>query len=776
MAGGRLVPMVVLMARLLACCPAPIAAQSPADTRLLAELDDAIGTATTANQQEADDPVARDLQTGLNEVAQFLRNGKRGTLERALFRFARSSIRRPDWAWPDYAMAHAFLLLHDLGAPLLDSEGSRLGESHLAAMWRHLHEALRRDPDFLRVRVLLSDLAYAGGDRELHDDMQEALATEVSRHDPLPEALVAWGRHKRTQGDYRIALAIFDRAGQLGADRSVVALERARTLEALDRPEAARAAYWRGVDELTDRGRQLYRQDLGWILDDDSLATFDAVPDSEVAGWMHRFWGQRDAAAVQDSGHREVEHLRRWVYAFATFRVHNPWTRIARTRVDFAFDDIRDQCVGNASSFYQQLPVVPPALPGDIRSSEALLDHRGIIYLRHGEPFARAVPPAVAAEEGGPQADAAATAGIVAGQEGARLDESLRGVEVWVYWAEGAWRVFQFRGSDALGHDAATTMSSYLPWQSAQAWQALARMLPAYRLAANRIANYRGIEKRTCLPDVHTAVVQQREDAVIGINSDTERPPILEPWSATHRFFAIGRGLDDSVRALITFAVPTSDLTARALNDGRVLWRLRFHLVAYRLGDGRRIDIDTTRAFAAPRRTTTGFLTGWFDLPLGPGRWQVAVLARQPGDTTAGSYALRRSLDLGSSDSLSLSDVVTGRSDQPGWPAPDGPFPVNALGFWPNDGAVELWYQVGGLAAGDEFHTTLAVAPESDAAHPAIQVSTIDRAVGSVTTARKSVGLEHLAPGRYFLRVTIEAGDRSVTREQVILVTRKPEP
>jgi hypothetical protein len=745
-----------------------LAGQAPDDARLLASLDAAVGPGALPEFPRADDNVARQIQDGLEDLDRYLEAGDRRAIERALFRFNQASVRRPDWAWPEYAMARAFLLLDDLGAPVLQSDGARDGELHTEAMWRHLREALHRDPGFTRARRLLGDLAYAAGDRELAEDVLAALTVEVSRRDVIPDALIAWGRHKRSRGDHRLALAIFEQAGAHGADRSVLGLERARTLIALGRRDEARTAYWQGVDGLTDRGRHLYRQDLGWILEDDSLATLDAVPDSELSGWLRRFWGERDAAVVKDPGHREVEHLRRWVHAFSHFRVTEPWRRIPRTRVDFAFDDIRDHCVGSASSFYQQLPVVPPALPGDIRRTEALLDHRGIIYLRHGEPFARAVPPAVLqdGEDG-----AAAEAGIAAGQEGLRLAESLRGVEVWVYWVEGTWRVFQFRGSEALGHDAATTMSSYLPWQSVQAWQALARMLPAYRQAANWIANYRGIQRHTCLPEVRTAVGQQRHDAVVGISTDTERHPILEPWNSVNRFFALGPGAGRPARALITFAVPVADLTGEALADEVVALRLRFHMVAYRLDDGRRIDIDTTRTFLTPTMPTTGHLTGWFELPLEPGNWQVAVVVHQPADSTTGGYALRRGLRFGDTGGLALSDVVTGRAGQPAWPAPDGPFPVNALGTWPQGGTVDLWYEVRGVPGGEEYRTTVRVLPLEGRRGEGISVTATDRAPGGTITIRRTLGLANLDPGSYRLVVTVEHDGREAVREQEILVT-----
>ena len=277
---------------------------------------------------------------------------------------------------------------------------------------------------------------------------------------------------------------------------------------------------------------------------------------------------------------------------------------------------------------------------------------------------------------------------------------------------------------------------------------------------------------RTCLPDVTVAIGRQREDATVGINSDTERPPVLEPWNTVQRYFALGGEPAGPARALITFAVPLAHVVTDSLLDGSLAWRLDFRIVAYRLDDGTRVALDTTRAYRAAARPDRGIVTGWFEVPLGPGRWQVAVLVRQPGDTASGGYSLRRNLVFDDGDGLGLSDVVTGRSDQPGWPAPDGPFPVNALGAWPEGDVVELWYEVRGIPAGEAYRTTLRVEPAEDRLRDDITVTTTDRAAGAVTRVRRALGLRSLEPGRYRLIVTVEHGRESATREQDILVIR----
>jgi hypothetical protein len=161
-------------------------------------------------------------------------------------------------------------------------------------------------------------------------------------------------------------------------------------------------------------------------------------------------------------------------------------------------------------------------------------------------------------------------------------------------------------------------------------------------------------------------------------------------------------------------------------------------------------------------------------LPLNGGTWHVAVLARQPGDTAGGGYALRRHLVVGSAGPLALSDVVTGASGSTTWRAPDGPFPVNTLGTWPAGGTVELWYEVRGIADGDTYRTTIEVIPTERRLGDPIQIATDDRASGTITRVRKAIGLDRLQPGVYRLVVTVEHGGASAVREQEILIVETP--
>lgn len=767
-------PRSTLIFLIVLTAPVRLHSQAPRDGASLLSLDRSLGHLTASAIAESNDGPTAMLQRGYRDLHDWLSTGNESRAELALRRFDQASARRPHWGWPHYAMARTFVLMHQRDVPKRNSAGSRTGESYLQAAFRQLDDALKVDPGLEPARKFLVQLTLPSGDRELMGTEREALGREVERTDALPGAVVVWARHLRAERKYRQALAAFDRAARLGFDPASIDLERARTLAELGRDSAATASYWSGVAAMTPISRELYRQDLGYFLDADSVAVFDAVPDSMVANWLHRFWSQRDAASTAPRNGRLADQLNRWAHVFARYRVPSPWRITDHHRVDFAFDSIGEKCIGSATPFYDRLPIHPPLLPGDPRSNEPLLDHRAFIYLRHGPPTVLLTPGLSSGLDAEQQGEGA-TGGlppVPKGHEGIRLELSSSRTEIWIYWFEGSWRMLNFRGSDALGHHAATTLSSYLPTGNASAWLALATVLPYFQTATNRLVNYRGILPNSCLSEVRQAIAQQRADADTAIKTDSDTPPIRRPWGAELQFFGIGSGATTSGRALLTFAIPLNRLNGDTLSNGTIRWRIAFRYSAFRLTDGKRIDLDTTRTFVAHRAAAHGNLTGWFELPLGAGRWQVAALVRQSADSLAGAYALTRNLNIAGAGQLTISDIVTGRNDQAAWPAPDGPFPVNTLGAWTRDTDAKLWYEVRGLGRGDEYRTTIEVSPVSDKKTVALSVSTNDRATGSVTIVRRSLGLGELKPGRYRLSITIASGSSAATRARDIVVIK----
>lgn len=723
-------------------CLLAMPAVSAQDFAVLAEAAIVRGEAPTT---DAAGQVPGRLLDGLRYLAAYQRTGNRTDAERALFLFNQQAAagRSP---WPHYLSARAFELLDRLGQPTLNSDGKVEGERNVDGMWRQLEEGLRDDPDNAVLRALAIRHLVRGGDRELRDNQFGLLTRELARPVPLADAWLVKGRHERTNRRYREARDAFTAADTAGADAGVVALELARTARALDDTLAATVHYWQGLDRLTPAARDAFRLDLAWIVGEDSLAGFDRAADAGAArGWLERFWGSRDAASGRPPDGRLLEHLRRWVVAHERYRVPVPWTKDIYTR--FWYIHGGRECVASATAFVDSLPIHPPHPEGDLRHREPLLDHRGFVYLRHGEPATRATP--------------------------RNLDGSIESAvtrKSWVYWIEGRWRSFHFDASSTFGRHAPTTMMSYLPLDEI-AWLSLAAMLPEYQEAASRIANDDDYPTpRSCLPAVKQAIVQQREDAALQWRTDSDTPRITAPWNAAVRTFALGTGARGDGRAVVSFALPFDQIAADTLLDDRIVWQARFTLTAYRPSDGTRIVVDSTRRFIGSTPPPDAHLSVLFELPLDAGRWEVTMTAGQGDGPRA--YALSRNLVVDPGTTLSLSDVVTGREGSPPWTTPVGAFPLHPLGTWRTNETVELYYEVSGLAAGQQYATTLQVVPLNPRLTERIALTTTDRATGERTSVRKSLDLNRLRDGVYRVIVTVERDGMRATREQEILVVR----
>jgi hypothetical protein len=683
------------------------------------------------------------LVDGLRYLASFQRSNNRTDIERALFLFNQEGAAGPS-AWPHYLSARAFALLDQRDAQSLGSDGKIDGERNVDAMWRQLAEAITEEPSMLPARRLAMQYLVRGGDRELRHDHLTILVSELSRPDAIAEAFLVQGRHQRTLRRDREAMSAFEESARRGVDSSVVALEMARTARALGDTVAALAHYWRGIDGITDAGRELYRLDLSWIVADDSIAGFTrAQTQGNERRWMERFWAHRDAVAGRQPGGRLLEHLRRWNVAHQRYRLPVPWTRDIYTR----FWNIAGgaACVGSSSRLVDSLPLHPPTQAGDLRHREPLLDHRGFVYLRHGEPVARATPP---------NFDAGITSTVTR--------------ESWVYWLEGRWRSMHFDGSTTFGFHAPTTMMSYLPLDLT-AWLSLAAILPEFQAAAHRLSGDGRITPFSCEPPVVQAIAQQREDMRIQWSTDSDTPNLTAPWNAAIRTFALGTASRGDGRAVVSFALPADQLIADTLLDNRIIWEAHFALKAFRASDGTTIAVDSTRRFIGSAMPPDANLTVLFELPLGQGQWELSMTVDQ-GPGAAGAYGMARNLAIASGTSLALSDLVPGREGSPMWTTPDGPFPLHPLGIWKVGEAVELYYEVYGLREGDTYHTTIEVIPLNPRVDRRVSIGSNDQANGPLTSVRKAIGLNRLTDGVYRVIVTVEHEGFRAVKEQEILV------
>jgi len=726
---------------------------------------------------------------------------------REMFRLATmATSRQKQSAWGPFLSARGLLALVRMEAPPMLSDAQREGEGYVEAFWRHLLMAIERDPSFAPARELAATQLVAAGDRYLTADQRRLVERMVAAPSPSADFLLVHARDLRTAGHHDRALAAVERAATLGGDAGRLALERARTLMALGRGDEATRAYWAGLRALTPVAREAYRFDLAWILEGDTLAAFDALPDVAVQPWLQRFWAERDAAAANRPGERLSEHLRRWTVAFRDYRVPKPERRRHYARVEYLFDRL-DRCVANDSPLYERLVRLQPSLTGDIRFREPLLDHRGLIYLRHGEPAGRVVGVGTgpirntgaevfeslareigwaATLDGGstlfaPVPNYSSPTVPIAEQLDRETVRSMERNESWLYWIEGAWRVLHFRGSVALGQWGPTTLTSYLPVKGyGLEWFLRGRLDPQYAQVGADLINVgerrilaQNLEAPTCIASVLAVIDRSRGDARAATTADSDTPPLTKAWNAVVQSYVVGSARDATSRALVTFAIPLRSLVASDSSEGRRVYPVTFRLVAYEAASGRTVSVDTLRQFVRSGVDTPNMnVAGWFEVPLPAGTWQLAVRMAQHPDSV-GAYGLQRGLAVPDA-ALSLSSIVPGVAGTSlRWPGDGEGFPVNTLGVWQEGATVELYYEVHGLAEGTAYQTTLEVKPQNPRVKTTVRIRSSDRATGAFTQVRKSLALGKLPVGTHWLTVSVEEGGRTVTSRQAIVVVKR---
>lgn len=798
---------------LLATGLAPLGAQSPEETaRLAAWLDslEAIVELPALERLDAASRTCDGIPGALRRAHYVLRRGElrndRSEIDVALFDFQTAATRRGDWVWPRYAMARAIVALELREYVPKPGSGIREGESNASAIWRTMQESLQRDPLFGPSRDLFLQLALASGYRVPRDDFRRTIQGYAAPPSSDWRAVLVEGRMLRTDDRPEDALARFDSVLALHGDSGLAHLDRARVLHRLGRTPDARDAYWASLLNPSPAARLEHRIDLQWITSTDTLDALDALPADSLLAAMERFWLKRDAENLRAPGERLSEHLRRWNVVRDLYRIpaSSRRTEMKRTEFDVA---LQGECVPSGAWSLDDLIAEEPHHPGDIRKDERLLDHRGIVYLRHGDPIAKStvgsgrndvdrntlvpglfeissedvswfLPPNTNGRTKEEELDIARRfmsdslfffqKSLTAEQ---LMDERVRQNESWLYWVEGQYRVLHFTGSQALGLHGPTTLNAILPLRP-DLYAARVNLFWSYVDVARALLRPLGARPPTCDEGIQQMMAQSRTDATVAAQADSYTPVFDTTFTLYSQFFGVGHAADRSGRAVVAFAIPSTGLrTQGSTPDGRLLVPIRFRLAFFDQATGNNRFIDTTRTFAT-RSLDEGFLTGLFEVPLGAGDWMMGLRAEQPGRGTGGMARLRN-VTIPGHAGLALGDLVVGRAAGiPVWDPGGEPIPMNPFNAWQSGSDLELWFEVRGLDAGTEFRTRLEVVPEGRGRR-SVQVEGTDRAAGPVTALRRTLELRDLDPGNYLVKLTVTSGGTALTRQRAITVVAR---
>ena len=716
-----------------------------------------------------------ELELGKAALERATASGDWAAYQEAVRHFEEAAFRDPALPEPWFGLALSRLALYESGASALFSPTQPMGLPNRAAWASNLRATLARDPRHLGALTSIGHVLVPQGERDQPAWLRAALARAESLGVVTPELMLVRGRLARLEKRYEEAAAAFREYAAIGGDPSVAALEEARALAGTGDLDAAADRYEAGLRVLTAEGLQLYRRDLALITEDQELAGLERITPADAAAWVERFWRRRDAADVRPEGDRLREHLRRWIIANEFYRVvdpdrrllyHEPWAPI-------------EGCVPKDSFNLTQAGARELADPTDPRRAERILDDRGLMYLRHGDPL-RIVWTLGAADRDNRVAEAADRAELrraespsevvsaeIALRARARnsLDEGGSFAEVWSYFIDGRVRSYLFRGSRYLGINAPTTLTSDV--SSPELALLRAQVDPRFMTVYNRLDSpFEPKVPVACMVTVQRLAREVRADLMVGGSTDDHPLFFPEPAIPAVQVAAVGHPAEGNGQIVVAYAVPGERIAPLHTESG-FTYPLRWRLTAVDSAD----RIHRAEGVLMPESRDSlragQFLSGTLTLPIPPGAWQVGFAVFQPDMRRGGAVQARRvQLDDGG---VTLSDLILGREHDP---VQFNGAPMNPLGTWRKGSSIEVYAELRGLAEGTEARATFEVRQLDRATgRPAVRVASTLTSAGALTTLNRSVGLGRLGKGVYRLTLSVETPEGArLVREKVFEV------
>jgi GWxTD domain-containing protein len=667
-------------------------------------------------RQHRDDPAVH-LELGLLAFRLGEVTGERKHYDDAAGEFEWAAELRPDWPVAWYWLGVAELAVGEHPAIAIQNIRQWLGLDELSKAVRAFARAVEADPAYAEALVELATVALRQRIAPRLAVAQRALRLAAQTPGArVPGVLLMRGLVERRLEEHDSALAAFRAYVAAGGDPGVGLVEQARTQAALGRPDSALAGYRAALARAgTDSARAALRHDVQWIASPEELRAFDALPDDSVGDWLQQFWSARDVADGRRSGERLLEQFRRWHYAWGNFQLVS--RRRSRASVALAFRD----------------------------TTQDLLDDRGVIYLRHGEPDRRARFMAEGFDEANetwlyrrspPEQDLVFHFVPLGDVQDYRLVESLAaacGASADCFAARAGFGELY----DRLAHPGSIGRANLESTERFQARRAVER--------GTRTDSY-----RLRFPDDVRPVVTS---FVVG---DAERRPEL------HVVFAIPAR---RLHALDASGVPAYALSLRVVVFDSLLREAA--------------SVDTLRIFrSAGPLPEDAYLTEQLVLSVPPGTWRYHFVVEEL-QAGAGAAVTVSDVEVPRfASEFSASDVVLGweRSGLV-WRRLEGPVPLNPLQWLPRDATLSLFYEVYGLAQGASVETRVRVVPRGGRSlfrrlfggggGAELAYTTVTDAPGR-SQVRQRLDLTGLRPGRYTLEVELEetATGRRLVRSQ----------
>lgn len=715
---------LLLLAVLLAAVTTAASGQTPDDRRALQQFRDSLQTTIDTNAlvsleqrliaiaKSDRDNAMQHLRLGFLAV----RIGDLGSHSRyddGAGEFQWAIDLQPTWPLAWYGLGIAEDRAGDSEISVVSGLQAMFGKDHLTRAVNAYAHSVQVDPAFVDGLV---DLAATAMRQRINikidiarEALRQAAATSASAN---PAVLLYRGRVEREVGDIDSALTAFRGYLDKGGIHGLGELELART-QFLHGSLDGQRAYYDGAASTDSTSVAEYRADLALIANDSALAEFDQTSGDLRVGFLRRFWGRRDRGALLRDGERLREHYRRIYYAKRNFQ-------LVSTNRHY---DIVER----------------------FRSGSRDYDDRGVIYIRHGEPSQRATY----------------------NTSGMEPNES------WQYQRADGDLVFHFVSrEDVQDFKLVESLFDILGFDKAVALRGDRDNGPTASLANELLTTRDG------LAPIYNKLIQSgnagsqqylteermlgRRSIALGTRTDTYELSYARRLKVATDVVVVGR---DSTGELlhVTYAIPGSALHDVATSRGHVYpVRLRVSIAD---ASGRSVAaVDTTTMFLNKEPVpATEHLVGKLRIPVIPGTLTYRIAIEQgddngvvlPKDTiTAGDF---------SGDRFEVSGIAVGSRDANlTWrPAPGDTVWFNPLGRYRRTTGMEVYYEVYGIPSGAPIHTEVQITKQGSGGFlgifgsrkPAIRLAFDDRSAGPLTKIRRSLTLDRLSPGRYWIEV-----------------------
>ena len=587
------------------------------------------------------------------------------------------------WAYAWYGLGLARIVLARAGNVAREGPLQPPGVTNEAAASHAFVRSLELDSTFL---LAAEALAMAPVPREGASQMEKRVAAlrDVRRRQ-IPLSPMAWammGVVERVAGSVDSAAAVLRYALTVGADSGFTGYELARALYRGGRAPEGRDAFVAATRHArSPLGSSRFDRTVKLVGAPDEVAAWDSVAATadRAEAWFGAFWDRRDVRDGRAVGETLTEHFRRIEDAWRRFRIDIP--RTGRHK-DALSNATRDPTGGESDGFSDgnlapgldatavtdyyvdtyriSTPFRTFTLPDD------QLDDRGVIFIRHGDPAARATTV---------------------------TDPEL---ELWRYDLPSGPRYFAFREVQFDGTTGAGVLT------------------PQVATASNR-QQLCAVDERLCYVTKGRETIQaanMRDEGLqsirVGTTTDAHRRTFTEAITPVVQVYGLDRASGGAPRLVGAFALPADKLTFTTPPEagGRAVYSVRIQLMALGAGTAR-TELDTVRHFATARPLGKGdYLTGVVELPASSGPHNASFVITQADGR--GAVASIGTVVVPKVSGFVLSDLVLGREGSGAkWNSGETAVPLNPLNAYVERESAELYYQLSGRTPGATYTTRL---------------------------------------------------------------------